>query len=264
VRGRGRSRGASRAPLTRRVPRRPLPQGERRSERASPDAPLLDLAMRFSFFASKLSPPFPMPLHSPHLRPSLKGASLKRRLVTWGGVQKLPTVRTHVLSVRLGPATCWNAGCEERAETSVVCQKSCAGRSGGRTTKTNSSGSSAAPPPSRYCARARKKKETVIVSLECTVGCIDREVWSLVVCLDIAAQWIPGTPAFAGAGLPGMTCVGAAQRCSCFSADALSARSRPASALAAPAGARPAREANQVAAHSRPASARPERDQRKK
>jgi hypothetical protein len=73
-----------------------------------------------------------------------KGASLKRRLVTWGGVQMLPTVRTHVLSVRLGPATCWNAGCEERAETSVVCQKSCAGRSMGRTTKINSA---AHPPP---------------------------------------------------------------------------------------------------------------------
>jgi hypothetical protein len=157
VRGHGRSQGASRPPHPSRAAPA-SPQGERRFQRASPDAPLLDLAMRFSFLASKISPPLPTPLHSPHLRPSWKGASLKRRLVTWGGVQKLPTVRTHVLSVRLGPATCWNAGCEERAETSVVCQKSCAGRSGGRTTKTNSSGSFAAPPPSRYCARARKKK----------------------------------------------------------------------------------------------------------
>ena len=44
--------------------------------------------------------------------------------------------------------------------------------------------------------------------LECIVSCIDRKrgLRSLAVCLDVAAHVIPGNPAFAGAGLPGMTC----------------------------------------------------------
>lgn len=41
--------------------------------------------------------------------PHQKGRRLRGALEMWGGVQKLPTVGTNLLSVRLGLPACWNA-----------------------------------------------------------------------------------------------------------------------------------------------------------